>query len=301
MIGPLLFLIVINYLGGGLTCKHKMFADDLKLYMHKPNKMSEMGACRELQDDIDVLFDVSSSWGLKFAPSKCVHLRFKRGSAEDEGALYRLGNATITRVASHKDLGVVVDEDLRFHTHIRQIAGKAGGVASNLLKSTICRSASFMVTLFQSDVRPLLDFASQVWFTGFLSDVRLIESVQRRWTKQVDGCSEMPYNERLRVLNLFSIKGRLIRADLIQCYKIFNNLSPLAPSDLFILAPQAGTRGHLHKIFVMRSATEARRRFFSSRVVNMWNSLPESVVTSSSLSQFKAGLLACNQDAMYSY
>ena len=49
--------------------------------------------------------------------------------------------------------------------------------------------------------------------------LKLLENVQRRWTKRIDGMATLSYGDRLRSLNLYSIQGRLLRADLIQCWK----------------------------------------------------------------------------------
>lgn len=45
----------------------------------------------------------------------------------------------------------------------------------------------------------------------------------------------LPYSERLKVLD--SVKGQLIRHDLIMRWKIFHNLSVIQPKDLFQLSP----------------------------------------------------------------
>ena len=217
VIGPLLFLIFINHLGATLTCNYMMFADDLKLYIHHPNKLSPPQISQELQDNINRLSSIAASWGLKFAPEKCVHLHFKRGLEDAPAPQYKLDGTNLKTPASHQDLGVTIDTSLRFHPHIRTAANKAGGVATNLLKSTVCRSPSFMTTLLISDIRPILDFASPVWNTRFEGDTHLLESVQRRWTKEVCGLSPLSYEERLIRLNLLSMRGRLLRADLIQC------------------------------------------------------------------------------------
>ena len=58
-------------------------------------------------------------------------------------------------------------------------------------------------------------------------------------------------SNRLQALNLHSLKGRLHRADLIQCWKILNGQSCIQPEDLFEAAPQSTMirRGHGRKIF----------------------------------------------------
>ena len=46
-------------------------------------------------------------------------------------------------VDSWKDLGILVDTELKFHWHNRSIVGKSSGTSVNLLNSTICRSREF--------------------------------------------------------------------------------------------------------------------------------------------------------------
>ena len=44
----------------------------------------------------------------------------------------------------------------------------------------------------------------------------LLESVLRRWMKNIDGMQSLSYGERLKSLNVFSIKEKLLRSDLIK-------------------------------------------------------------------------------------
>ena len=75
-----------------------------------------------------------------------------------------------------------MDNKLKFHHHARVVAGRAGGIMSNLLRSTVCREANFMISLYTSHIRPAMDYCCCLWNVGYLGDVRLLESVQRRWT-----------------------------------------------------------------------------------------------------------------------
>ena len=237
---------------------------------------------------------MSLSWGLNFSVPKCVTMRFRRGR-EDLSALgslsvYNMAGADLSVVESAGDLGILVDSSLRFHAHIRQIVAKAWGLANNLLPSTLCRSSEFMRNVFITHIRPLLEFSSSVWNTGYLGDSVLLESVQRRWTKHIDGLRDLEYADRLERLNLYSVKGRLLRADLIKYYKIFHDLSPISPVDLFILSPVSRTRGHRFKILKPHISVESRRRYFSVRCIDVWNSLPGELVECGSVLSFKTGL-----------
>ncbi|MPC09324.1 hypothetical protein E2C01_001932 [Portunus trituberculatus] len=48
---------------------------------------------------------------------------------------------------AHKDLGVIIDNSLHFHQHIRSIVNKAAAVSLNLLKATLRRSPKLYVDL----------------------------------------------------------------------------------------------------------------------------------------------------------
>ena len=133
VLGPLLFLIFINHVCAGLECTFFLFADDLKL-------LKCVNGCKSpssgtLQDDIDLLFTRSMSWGLKFSVNKCARLNFNRRRSGPTIPLYFLGGDPVPNASSYRDLGVTVDVSLRFHSHVREIYGKASGVAQSILLS----------------------------------------------------------------------------------------------------------------------------------------------------------------------
>ena len=147
-----------------------------------------------------------------------------------------------------------------------------------------------MVTLFVSHVRPLLDYCSTVWNLGYVGDVRRLEAVQRRWTREVSGLFDVDYPSRLRQLNLFSIRGRMFRADLIKIWKVFNSEVDVGLSSVFERQSHVATRGHSFKLSVPICRSELRRRFFNVRSVSTWNGLPVDVVDAGSLNGFKSRL-----------
>ena len=91
------------------------------------------------------------------------------------------------------------------------------------------------------------------------------------------------YADRLKSLNLYSVQGRLMRADLIQYWKIFNGKSCIKPEYLFERPPLPRTRGHCFRIFPIHTNTDVRKRFFSVRCIAAWNSLPANVVCAPNL------------------
>ena len=61
---------------------------------------------------------------------------------------YSIYGTDLLFVDSYKDLGIKNDSGLKFHAHIYALIGKACTMINNLLRSTVCRSIEFMLTVF---------------------------------------------------------------------------------------------------------------------------------------------------------
>jgi len=117
-----------------------------------------------------------------------------------------------------------------------------------------------MVSIYKTHIRPQLEFSSSLWHTGYIVDLKLLESVQRRWTRAVVGLENANYATRLAVLDLYSVRGRLLCADFIKTLNILHGLSALKTADLFEMNNDRATRGHSLKLTHKYSSIEARRR-----------------------------------------
>ena len=299
VLGPILFLIYVNHVVADLSCKYSIFADDIKIYLSSTTNDFNNAGHDQLQGDIDLLVRTSTSWGLKLNSDKCKQLCF--GNRRESPPTFLVDGIPVEVVNSHRDLGVIVDDQLKFHGHIQRKIGYLHALTTSILSCTLSRDSAFLMPIYKSHIRPKLEYGSCLWNVGFVGDVRKLERLQRRWTRSVSGLADRPYNERLRVLDLFSIKGRLLRADLIMVWKIFHGMSPLQPGDLFTLANSSRTRGHPLKIRVQRPNQGTRARFFSSRVVESWNALSHDTVTADTISKFKGLLHRDLGDKLFDY
>ena len=130
---------------------------------------------------------------------------------------------------------------------------------------------------------------NSVWSPYKNKDIQAIENVQRRATKLIPELRDNTYQERLRILQLPTLIYRRLRGDMIEMFKILNvydkDTTPLISPET-----HTRTRGHRHKLAKKRSSTKMRQNYFTQRIVNDWNSLPNHVVTAPSLNSFKARL-----------
>ena len=153
--------------------------------------------------------------------------------------------------------------------------------------------------LFPGLVHPHLEFWKCCWVSRFQKDRLLIEGVQRRATKLVPGLTEHDYSERLKSMDLPSMKYRRERGDMIETCKYIHGLYSVNNS-LLKIDVETVTRGHKYKLkkltimstcnYKNRTKHSLRQKQFAFRVVDSWNSLPYDVVDAPSLQVSKSRL-----------
>ena len=70
------------------------------------------------------------------------------------------------------------------------------------------KNGEIISKLYYAFVRPHLEYCVQAWSPMYEKDSWLLERVQKRATKMINGLGCLPYEERLKVLNVFSLKYR---------------------------------------------------------------------------------------------
>ena len=139
-------------------------------------------------------------------------------------------------------------------------------------------------------IRSHMEYAVQSWSPHYEKDIVKLEKVQRRATKIVPALQDKPYEERLKILNLPTLEHRRKRGDMIEVFKIMNKFENVERSQFFTLVSEVhphDTRGHKFKIWYPQTSTLTRRHHFDIRIIESWNNLPDDVVNSKTVNQFK--------------
>ena len=165
----------------------------------------------------------------------------------------------------------------------------------------LCRNGVMSFTtdhrklLYLTFVRSYIGYASEVWAPSTIGSIAEIESLQCRATKFILNThwqEDISYHERLSRLNLLPLTYWHEVKDLIFYFKCRAGHYTLPIADY--VKPK-GTRLIRHSsdqhVLIPKFRTKLFQFSYFNRIVKLWNTLPVSTRTLSSLNQFKSHVL----------
>ena len=158
VLGPLLFLCYINDITSGVSSSIKLYADDVLIY----RIINTEDDCEILQRDLDSLQSWAYKWNMSFNPVKCELIKITNRQSRIFFP-YTIQNTLIREVTQAKYLGVTFNSKLTWSDHIFNITNKANSVYGFLRRNFNNCPAKTKSALYKSLVRPILEYASNVW------------------------------------------------------------------------------------------------------------------------------------------
>ena len=147
-------------------------------------------------------------------------------------------------------------------------------------------------------VRPLLEYACQVWSPHAAHDICVLEAVQhhaakwacgsqwnpssRSWSKSSDIC--------LDALHCPNLTHRHNYLSVSMLYDIFNKRTSWTFSDYYYYMNTSRTRAHELSIVPLQSSTNCYRYSFFVNTAFLWNNVPICILTMKSVIPFRQAL-----------
>ena len=304
VLGPLLFIIYINDIDSAVDTLHCIlfkFADDSKgVYT-----VDSINECLNLQANLNSLYQWSADWNLLFNFEKCHVLHLGTNNQQFE---YNISGHRLIPVAEEKDLGVYITNTCTPSVNVNAAALKGNQILGQLMRVFTYRDRFTFIRLYKQYVRPYLECCVQAWSPWLQRDIDILEDVQRRAVRAVSGLKGS-YEEKLLILKLPSLQQRRLRGDMLQTFKIVNQIDDIDPNIFFRFS--SSTHRHATRLassineetliaepsyglcYRSRSNLELRKNFFSNRVVPIWNSLPAYVKAATAVDEFKKRYDSC--------
>ena len=265
-----------------------MFADDLLLY----RPISRPSEFQSVQKGIANIENWSVDNYLTLNPNKCKYMIVSRKRAPllPEFTLMLNGQA-LEQVDVYKYLGVLLSRDLSWSPHVDIVCAKARKILGLLYRRfyQFCNS-DVLQQLYVSLVRPHLEYACHVWAPHTSKDITELENVQKFACKMATRqWSGMQYEQLLSSTNLPSLERRRTEQRLCHLFKIVHKLiyfptNVIVPREEPFYNLRSFNNSCLYQPF---ARTDSFYYSFVPYTVSLWNKLPETIVSSTTLHTFK--------------
>ncbi len=272
-----MFLIFFDKLPDRLSGSVLLFVKDVKL-------MAVRSRYSKLYQNLEAAFRWSDDCDLPLNASKCSHISI----GELPPSPLSLSDGTeISEVDSTKDLGVTVTSTFKTSIHCQHAANRARRILFLLRRGFAVLTPEIFRPLYLALVRPILEYGQQATSPYLRRNIALMERIQRLATRMVKGMRELPYEERLRRLNIFSLERHRLRKDPIWAYNIFQGRLDLPQAEFFEAPAERDLLGHDFKLRHRSFRLLRRKAAFSVRLSISWNKLPMEMVNAPTLNTFK--------------
>ena len=176
--------------------------------------------------------------------------------------------------------------------HIGNIRSKANKTLRFIQRNLKGCKQPIKATAYTTLVRPTLEYASTIWDPYHQTNIKALESIQRRAarfaTRNYYDRTPGSVTSMLNNLQWESLEARRVRSRLIMFFKITHGLIDIPPSP-YLTPGDARTRGG-NKYRQLPTSRDVYRYSFFPRTIIVWNSLPEVMTQATIIEDFRMQL-----------
>jgi hypothetical protein len=214
-LGPLLFILYINdIVKTVVNCKIKLFADDSLLYTE----------CDDVNDvDLESIYDYLCLNNLALNLKKTKGMIISRKSYEGQLNTIHVKNKIIDLVEEIKYLGIIIDNKLKFKTHLEYVIKKY-----HMLRRLEGKINDYnKITLYKSLIAPHIEYFSTVLFLLTETQINKLQKIQNKSMRLILRAKyDTPNKTMIDILQFMTVKERINFNTIKFLYKIENGQAP---------------------------------------------------------------------------
>lgn len=262
-----------------------LFADDALLFISG----DEVEEChRKIQEDLDNIYTWLGQNKLKINAKKTKSMILNNKRSLNLNLIVE--NEVIERVEEIKYLGIIIDSELRFESHIdylcKKIAKKLGFI-KRIRKDVTTLT---LINIYNVIVKPHFEYCSTVLFLCNEGRIHRLQMLQNRAMRSILRCNRYTsINFMLNSLKWLSVKQRIVMNMLIFVFKVKNNIMPkyLTKYVLHVSEIQPYNLRNMHDLRLPNFLTAKSQNSLIYKGFHLFNQLPNIAKYITNLRMFK--------------
>lgn len=286
ILGPLLFIIytadILTSING---CKVQAYADDTQLYFDFDFN-EYIQATEIINRDLEVIKKVSSDHNLLLNSAKSRVLIFSNKNHAnflDQNLNIQLDGLMLQKVKCYRNLGLLIDSELRFREHIKQLHRRSFTTLKLIFANRHILNTRLRKQLCESLVLSHYNYCDHIY--GFSIDVLdkyRVQKVQNACCRLIFGLRKYDHvSHTHRVLNWLTMENRRVLHFGCFIYHIINGKDPpyaLRNKLVFRSSVHSREIRHKYKLTMPLHRTSLFQRCFSFNCVRVFNSCLDGII-----------------------
>ena len=288
ILGPLLFLIFINDLPNATNFFIKLFADDTFLC----NQNTDITVLeKETNTEIEKVYNwlVSNKLTLNISKSKFMLISNKKSIKKD--FCVSIDGSPLEKCDEYKYLGVIIDKNLNWKSHIEYVSTKISKACGILSKLRHFLSSQVLIEVYHALIHSYLRYGILVWGNASDTTLKPLETLINRSLRIMTFApfGRIDMKPIFKDLKILDVKNTLFLETSKYMFKVKNNLLPVQIAKYF--------ETNEHSSRTLRSNVRRNNRVFTRllsskksvqvRGENQWNEIPENLKLATSVNSFK--------------
>ena len=202
----------------------------------------------------------------------------------------KIGKNKIQRTSVTKFLGIHLDQNLTFKTHINEISRKTSKTAGLLYKLRSFLPSNVLKTIYQSLMHPYFIYGIETWHGTFQNYTNKIFIIQKKAIRTINNLEYNAHtNDYFKSNEILKLEDQYRLQTVTYIYKVLN--SNIDPSIYSKLCRNSDIHQHYtksnNKFKIMRVNRSRSKNIICHNGILFWNTIPEQIKESKSLFKFK--------------